>query len=113
MHQHSKVQLYIHLQGGRNVTADASELKIINDILETESPKWQELDWINGYLPTGVPFRWRNLVCQSPGCDERELACAVQGEANEWNYIFSQESDFVADMNEDSLFCESHTSEFG
>ena len=93
--------------------AGASELNIIDDILDTENPKWQELDWINGYLPTGVPFRWRNLVCQSPGCDEKELACAVQGEASEWNYIFSQESDFVADLNEDTLYCEPHTLEFG
>ncbi len=95
------------------MTTNSPALKVVHDVQDSDSPKWLEVDWINGYLPTGVPFRWRRLVCQSPGCDEKELACAVQGEEGDWNYIFSQESDFVADMNEDSLYCETHTAEFG
>ncbi len=113
MHEFARLRMHVHFKADSNVTADAVVLNVIADVLDTENPKWQEQDWINGYLPTGVPFRWRRLVCESPGCDERELACAVRGEVGDWNYIFSQESDFVADMNEDSLYCETHTLEFG
>lgn len=105
--------MHIHFESGHKVTAKSPALTLLTEVLDTDDPRWLEQGWINGYLPTGTPFRWRRLVCQSPGCDEKELACAVQGEAGDWNYIFSQESDFVADMNEDSLLCETHSMDFG
>jgi hypothetical protein len=35
------------------------------------------------------------------------------GETGDWNFLFSMEGDFVADTNEDSLYCEAHSLEFG
>lgn len=107
------MHVHLYFKGDNDMTSDSPALNILAEVQDTDDPRWLEQDWINGYLPTSVPFRWRRLVCQSEGCDEKELACAVQGEGGEWNYIFSQESDFVADMNEDSLYCETHALEFG
>lgn len=86
---------------------------ILKEVLAIEDPRWNDGDWVSGYLPTGVPFRWRRLVCQAPGCDAGALTCVVQGEAGDWNYVFTPESDFVADTNEDSLYCERHTKDIG
>ena len=107
MHVHVRFKAY------RVVTSDDSTPNIIEDVLDTEDSRWQEQDFINGYLPTGVAFRWLRMVCQSPDCDENDLICAVQGEKGDWNYLFSMEGDFVADTNEDSLYCEAHSMEFG
>jgi hypothetical protein len=85
--------------------------EVLDQVLPPEDPRWKDEGWVNGFLPSGVPFRWRRLVCQAEGCRETALTCAVEGEAGHWNYIFTPESDFVVDMSEDSLYCEAHTQE--
>ena len=107
------MHVHVRFKADRVVTSKDSAANITDDVLDTEDPRWQEPDFINGDLPTGVALRWLRRVCQSPDCDENDLICAVQGETGDWNYLFSMEGDFVADTNEDSLYCEAHSLEFG
>ena len=82
--------------------------EVLDEIVAASDPRWQQKDWVNGYFPSGVPFRWRPLECQEDGCDEVAVACAVEGEEGHCNHIFSPESDYLADIRRDSLYCEAH-----
>ena len=82
--------------------------EVLHEIIATADPRWQQKNWVNGYMPSGVPFRWRQMECQEESCDEAALACAVEGEEGDWNHIFSPESDYLADIRQDSMYCEDH-----
>lgn len=71
-------------------------------------PAWQERDWVNGYFPTGVPFRFRLLTCEANGCGKLAVACALEDDDGDWPFLFSLESDFLGDLRHDRFFCEEH-----